>query len=175
MPEERIVIDFKAVDVPWRTVNDDVMGGVSRSRMRVTDDGTGVFEGELSLDNNGGFASVRALLGPTDLSGYAGIAVRARGDGRTYQLRFRLNDWFDGIAYRATFRPGTDWTEIVIPFSDFIPTFRGRVLDDQPPLDPSAIQQLVFMIADKTPGAFRLEVDRVHAVGTESLPSRESR
>jgi hypothetical protein len=53
----------------------------------------------LSLENNGGFASVRCLVGLTDLSEFAGLAVRVRGDGRPYQLRLRGNDRFDGVAY----------------------------------------------------------------------------
>lgn len=159
------VIDFKADDTQWQVVNDGVMGGLSQSRMRTTDDHTGVFEGELSLENNGGFASVRALLGPTDLSRFTGVALRVRGDGRTYQLRFRLSNGFDGVAYRASFETTTDWTTATIPFTSFVPTFRGRTLTDQPPLDPARIHQLTFMVADKTPGEFRLEIDWVKAVG----------
>jgi monofunctional biosynthetic peptidoglycan transglycosylase len=123
-----------------------------------------VFEGELSLENNGGFASVRARLGPTDLSGFAGVSVRIRGDGRTYQLRFRLDERFDGVAYRATFESTPEWSTVVIPFESFVPTFRGRTLRDRPPLDPTAIRQLSFMIADKTAGPFHLEIDWVRAV-----------
>lgn len=156
-----MILGHHIADVDWLIVNDGVMGGVSRSQIRVTDDDTAVFEGELSLENNGGFASVRALLGPTDLSGYRGVALRVRGDGRTYQIRFRVDGGFDGVSYRAMFEAGPDWTTVVVPFDAFVPVFRGRVLRDRPPLDPSAIHQLGFMLADKRPGSFRLEVGEV--------------
>ena len=43
----------------WFVVNDNVMGGVSNSSMIFTENETLVFKGRVSLDNNGGFASVR--------------------------------------------------------------------------------------------------------------------
>lgn len=48
----------------WQAINDGVMGGVSVSRLRFDSTGYAVFEGVVSLENNGGFASVRAS-GPT--------------------------------------------------------------------------------------------------------------
>lgn len=44
----------------WQAVNDGVMGGISDGRFRITADQTMEFFGTLSLENNGGFASVRS-------------------------------------------------------------------------------------------------------------------
>ena len=43
----------------WITVDDIVMGGLSSSLFRINTAGNGIFEGNISLDNNGGFSSVR--------------------------------------------------------------------------------------------------------------------
>ena len=43
----------------WHPINDGVMGGASISQLRFDSAGHAVFEGEVSLHNNGGFASVR--------------------------------------------------------------------------------------------------------------------
>jgi monofunctional biosynthetic peptidoglycan transglycosylase len=43
----------------WRIVNDDVMGGVSSSKLYLNEEQNLVFSGNLSLENNGGFASSR--------------------------------------------------------------------------------------------------------------------
>jgi monofunctional biosynthetic peptidoglycan transglycosylase len=163
MDEQNNLIDFSKADRGgWYVINDGVMGGVSQSDIRRTDQGTGVFEGVLSLENNGGFASVRVVVERRNLTAYSGLEVRVRGDGRTYQLRLRTNDSFDGIAYRADFetRDG-EWTTTRIPFDQFLPGFRGRTLSDAAPLDTSQIQQLGFMLADKKPGPFSLEIDFV--------------
>lgn len=163
MNKQNNLIDFSKADRGgWHAINDGVMGGVSQSDIRRTDQGTGVFEGVLSLENNGGFASVRVVVERRNLTTYSGLEVRVRGDGRTYQLRLRTNDSFDGIAYRADFetRDG-EWTTTRIPFGQFLPGFRGRTLSDAAPLDTSQIQQLGFMLADKKPGPFSLEIDFV--------------
>ena len=39
----------------WNIVNDDVMGGISKSYLSLNDEKNLVFNGYLSLDNNGGF------------------------------------------------------------------------------------------------------------------------
>jgi NADH dehydrogenase [ubiquinone] 1 alpha subcomplex assembly factor 1 len=43
----------------WRIVNDGVMGGLSSSKAIVEDDKI-IFSGNVSLENNGGFASLRS-------------------------------------------------------------------------------------------------------------------
>ena len=146
----------------WLMVNDGVMGGISRSEFGRTDQGTGLFTGRLSLDFNGGFASMRTALRDGNLSDHAGIEIRVRGDGRTYQLRLRTSNRYDGVSYRALFetRDG-EWTTVVVPFPEFQPTYRGRILRDVQPLDPARIEQLAFMLADKTPGPFALEIEFV--------------
>jgi len=161
--EPMLLIDFEGrTAVAWSVVNDGVMGGVSSSDIAATSDGTGLFAGELSLENNGGFASVRATLNRRDLSGFAGLEVRLRGDGRSYQMRLRTDNRFDGIAYRAEFTTRADeWTTVRIPFAQFEPTFRGRILTDVPPLDTARIAQVGFLLADKQPGAFALEIESV--------------
>lgn len=43
----------------WRVVNDGVMGGTSRSKFYLNSKGHGCFDGTVSLENNGGFCSVK--------------------------------------------------------------------------------------------------------------------
>ena len=59
---QRTLFDFSKPDAAqaWQPVNDGVMGGVSDGRFKITDQGTMEFLGTLSLENNGGFASVRS-------------------------------------------------------------------------------------------------------------------
>lgn len=160
-PNRENIVDFRPDNrLEWRAVNDGVMGGVSQSAIQPTEENTGLFSGVLSLENNGGFASVRTELGTCDLSEEAGLELRVKGDGRTYQVRLRTDDRFDGIAYRADFDTSEDeWITAQIPFDRFQATFRGSRVADAPPLDVSRIRQLAFMLADKRPGRFSLEID----------------
>ena len=164
-PDSIVLFDFsRSTAADWYVVNDGAMGGVSSSTMEVTAEGTGVFAGRLSLENNGGFASVRTALTGHDLGGYAGLVLRVRGDGHRYQVRLRTDARFDGLAYRADFDTAADrWITVVVPFDAFTPTFRGYVPRNAPPLDPAAVRQFGFLIGDEREGAFRLEIERVLA------------
>ncbi len=46
----------------WRIVNDAVMGGLSSSTVSINNEGKILFSGNVSLDNNGGFASLRSPI-----------------------------------------------------------------------------------------------------------------
>ena len=164
--EEKTLIDFGKSDEKenWSIVNDVVMGGVSQSKMIMTDDSTAIFQGNLSLENNGGFASVRTNPIDYRMAGYDGIIARVKGDGRTYQLRLITDGRFDGVSYRSEFQTTVDkWISIKLPFEGFVPTFRGRVVSDAPELTPGMIRQLGFLIADKKEGSFKLEIDWIGA------------
>ena len=151
----------------WRPINDGVMGGVSTGALRLSERGTGIFEGNVSFENGGGFASVRAEPDRLDLSAYAGIEIRVRGDGHRYRLRLHSHRGTDGLAYQADFHSGVgQWHEIALPFAAFVPTFRGRTPADAPPLDPATIEQIGLMIADRQAGPFRLEIGWIRAYGT---------
>lgn len=169
----RSLVDFE--DSPadtWQVVNDGVMGGLSRARFSV-DESTATFEGDVSLENGGGFASVRTRLEPVDLSRWDGIALRVEGGGKTFHLRLRTDDESDGIAYRASFvAPAGEARQVRVPFSAFEPTWRGRVPEGAPPLDPSRIEQIGFLISDEQAGPFRLQVEWIRAYrGPSTVPT----
>lgn len=148
----------------WRVVNDGVMGGRSRSTIRVTS-GHALFAGDVSAENNGGFASVRAPVFAGVTAGYDAISMRVRGDGKRYQLRVRMDHRWDGPAYKHPFvAPAGQWQEVELSFAAFEATFRGRPVPGAPPLDAGRIQQVGFLIADKQLGPFKLEVEWIKAV-----------
>lgn len=144
----------------WFIVNDDVMGGISQSGAEIVDNGVLLFTGDVSLENNGGFASLRSDNQAFGISDATHIVLRVRGDGQLYRLQLRNNARADNVAYTAFFETIADeWQEIAIPFSEFQPLFRSRVVADYPAIDPSQISSVGFMIQDKQVGEFRLEVD----------------
>jgi monofunctional biosynthetic peptidoglycan transglycosylase len=168
--QQKMVIEFSTPEEidQWRVVNDGVMGGLSKSQINKTQDNTAVFQGTISLENYGGFASVRTRPRTYNLTDYTGLIIRVKGDGKRYQFRVRTDDQSDGIGYRSHFTTKVDtWITVRVPFSEFVPTFRGRVLTDAPPLAPDQIRQIGFLIADKQEGSFRLEIDWIQAYKTK--------
>lgn len=151
----------------WRSVNDGVMGGLSTGTLRRSNGGSALFEGSVSFENNGGFASVRTSIGEQDLSAYEGLEIRIRGDGHRYRLRLHDHARLDGIAFQADFHSGIgEWHDVGLQFGAFRPSFRGRTPADAPALDTRTIRQIGLMIADRQEGSFRLEIAWIRAYRT---------
>jgi monofunctional biosynthetic peptidoglycan transglycosylase len=166
-PHMQVLFEFDEPTTTWSIIDDGVMGGLSRGRWQVAE-GTGVFQGELSLENNGGFSSVRSDPLDKAPAGATGFRLRVKGDGRRYQFRVRTDGNFDGVSYRAEFVTTKDaWQEVTLELKEFAPVFRGNVLKDYPALSADRVVTVGFLLADKTPGSFRLEVDWIGAVDPE--------
>lgn len=161
---DKLLFDFaNATNAAWRIVNDDVMGGVSTSRFRVTN-GVAVFSGEVSLANNGGFASVRSLAARHELGDADSFVIRVRGDGRRYKFTVRMEQRFDSAIYQCAFTPKSgEWEEHCLPQKAFGASFRGRVLTEAPLLNPAKVTSVGCLISDKQAGVFKLEIAWIKA------------
>jgi hypothetical protein len=164
--DDKLLIHFEGnAGGSWQIVNDGVMGGLSQSNIRRTTSGNALFTGNVSLRNNGGFASVRTIQ-PNNLSDFNGLRIRIKGDGKSYYLRLKSveNNRLTAHSYESRFQTKNgEWTEIRLPFSEFNPVFRGRALRNIEPLDLNAIAEISFMIRDAQEGPFQLEIESVHA------------
>ena len=158
-PAPKTTVNFLPEQQNWRSVNDTVMGGISNGDIRITSDGKALFSGTLSLENNGGFSSVRHDAKPFGLKESSGVKFRVKGDGKTYQFRVQMSGQFDGIAYKADFKTQAgQWQEILIPWSDFIATYRGYTPANAAKLTANQIQQIGFLVAGKQAGYFELKI-----------------
>ncbi|MEJ6603202.1 MAG: CIA30 family protein [Opitutaceae bacterium] len=163
------------VSLDWQIVNDSVMGGRSRSGLERVSDDVMRFRGQLSLENNGGFASVRASGRMPDLSAARAVSIRVKGDGRTYQLRLRTSDGWRTPDYSAAFTttPG-EWQTFVLPLKDFVAGWRGQTFRDAPPIDPTAINSVGILLGDKKPGGFSIDIDWIKAnAGNEPVVTKK--
>jgi monofunctional biosynthetic peptidoglycan transglycosylase len=167
--EDRTLFNFSGPDAAkaWVNVNDGVMGGVSDGRFEITENKTMEFFGALSLENNGGFASVRSRPTQVNLKAGDSVAARVRGDGREYRLNLYVPRGSGRYSFRQTFKTKKgEWIEVSLPVDKFVATWRGRVFPDQR-LDPSKVNSVGFLLADKKAGPFRLEVDWIKVTKAE--------
>ena len=156
-PEKNIGLDN------WSIVNDDVMGGISTSYLSVSDEKTLIFYGNLSLENNGGFASSRLRLSRKILAGVKSFSIRIKGDGNSYKMRLSQDN--RRASYSANFNSvDNKWVEVNIPIEDFVPTWRGYTYTDYPPITPERIGSLGLQISDKQEGEFKLEIKHIKAI-----------
>ena len=141
----------------WRITNDGVMGGVSTSAMIITGQ-DGLFTGDISLDNNGGFSSVYRRIEPLH-SDIKSISINVKGDGQTYQLKLIAK--VDGyrVTYRHQFTTKKDVTALHhFNLTDFVATFRGRLLTNAPVLLAKNVKEVGFLMTKKTAGKFALTI-----------------
>lgn len=165
LADEALLTDFAANgnDLGWFVVNDNVMGGRSEGGFELQQ-GELVFSGRTNTDG-GGFSSIRSAPTNLDLSNYAGIRLRVKGDGRRYTWRLTTDARWRGrpVGYWADFDTAAGaWTTVDIPFSRFAPKMRGQALDG-PPLDTARITGVGLMIYDRQDGPFEIRLARVGA------------
>ena len=147
---------------PWKTVSDVVMGGVSTGRI-VPAGAELRFEGCLSLRNNGGFALARRAVS-CGFAGSVGVRLLVVGDRRTYQLRLRHSNDFDGVAWRCAFSTNGAPQVVEMNCAEFEPVFRGRVVKGAGGLEPARIRQVGFLIGGRTEGEFSLRISSVELI-----------
>ena len=161
--------DLDNKNLNWSTVNDTVMGGRSSSIWESGSFSSSIFKGYLSLENNGGFASVRHDVRNKDFSDESGIYLKFIGDGRTYQFRIRSKStsWAD---YYHDFETQNDKEiSIFLPFQDFKASWRGLNLRMLPSLKSRDVIEVGLFLSDKKQGKFKLEISEILAMTEESF------
>ena len=159
-PQRAVLLDFDDDDeiAQWMPV--ERRGHGRRVAQRVASRrGPGIarFRGVVSLENAGGFASVRTSPRRWNSAGASAFVLRVLGDGRAYKFTVRTDDGFDGVQYQSRFTPPAgEWHEARLPVASFAATFRGRIVPGSAPLDPARVRALGLMISDRQAGPFEL-------------------
>jgi hypothetical protein len=161
-PDRLTLFDFSsAAEASWRVVNDGVMGGRSQGYVEI-EEGALRFTGTL-VTQGGGFTSVRADRA-VDLSGFAGLELKVRGGGRTFEVEVddgTRRDWRT-VSRRASFATDAEWALVRVPFSALRTTVFGQSVS-APPIDLTNVKRIGLYILDGIDGSFRLEVDSIRA------------
>lgn len=144
----------------WRVVDDVVMGGVSSGNFSINKEGYGDYNGKVSLENNGGFSSLRYDFSLIKVENYTKVVLKIKGDGKDYQ--FRIKDKQSNYhSYIYTFSTNKDWQIIEIPFVEMYPAFRGKKLNIGN-FNSETIEQIAFLIANKKNEQFQLLIKGIY-------------
>ncbi|QLG44021.1 CIA30 family protein [Costertonia aggregata] len=143
----------------WVVVNDGVMGGLSQGSFKLNKKGHGEFSGYVSLENNGGFSSIRYPIKTLSTEPYSRFEIKLRGDRKNYQFRAK-SQRYQRHSYISKIETNGDWQTITVKFSDMYPAFRGNILDI-PNYDGRALAEIAFLIGNKKAEDFKLEIDYI--------------
>ncbi len=158
------LVDFKANPTTdgWYVVDDVVMGGRSNGNFGLSEKGFGKFYGEVSLENNGGFSSVRYDMTTLKVTPQSKIRIRLKGDGNPYQFRVKARK-SEYYSYINSFDTTDGWQTLEFTLADLYPTFRGRKLD-LPNFDQTTLEELRFLIGNKKAQVFELLMESITVV-----------
>ena len=158
----QIIVDFNLNSElsSWKIVDDVVMGGSSNGDFRVNKDGHGEFYGTVSLENNGGFSSLRHRFPLLQITGFKDVILKIKGDGKRYQFRVKEKR-SDYHSFISSIQTNGDWQTIKVTLSEMYPAFRGRKLSIGN-LSSKSIEEIAFLIGNKTAENFKLEIDKIY-------------
>lgn len=158
----QIIFDFNSNSdtASWRIVDDVVMGGQSNGNFKINQEGYGEFYGNVSLENNGGFSSLRYRFSSMEVKDFKEVVLRVKGDGKKYQFRIKdsSSNYYSFISH---FETNGAWQTIKIVLSDMYPAFRGRTLE-MDSFSSEKIEEIAFLIGNKTAEKFNLELDKIY-------------
>ena len=158
-------IDFgknKAGDAGWYIINDGVMGGRSVGEGELKEESV-LFKGVISLENNGGFASMRSPFGRVDLSKYEQLTIRYRATGEPCKIMLESSRQFWQPYFAQRLEPTeSEWQTVQFDLNTLNqyrlarPTGRTTTKD--------ALKDIIrvgIMTDSKNASAFEIEVDYI--------------
>lgn len=146
----------------WYAVNDGVMGGRSDGTLTLKKDCLH-FEGEVSLENNGGFASFRCPYGKFNLSNYKSVQIRYKSTG--FDFAFVLEN--KQVYYEPNYKhklPNTqgEWTVAILHLNEFEGYKLGNPINEKLSKEiQSEIIRMGFISNEKKAGDFELCIDYI--------------
>ncbi|MEM6525185.1 MAG: CIA30 family protein [Bacteroidota bacterium] len=160
MVSSRIDFGVKNGNTTWRVVNDGVMGGLSTGKVNYSETSM-TFSGAVSLENNGGFASIRSAYARRDLSDFKKIKIKYRSEGYDFGLSLNRDRRFWIPNYKQNL-PQTDWQWKTAEFDllEFKEYYVGRPTGAK--INESLLSQIIqigLITNEKRAGSFKIEVD----------------
>jgi hypothetical protein len=146
----------------WNIVDDRVMGGISQSYFKLTDEGHGKFYGYVTTERNGGFSSVDYDLNTVKVTPTSKIKIKLKGDGKTFQFRVKAFE-YDRHNYIKEFDTTGEWQTIEIELSKMAPSWRGSALK-MADFDKDQITRITILIANGEKQNFELLIDSIEMV-----------
>ncbi|MFT5641327.1 MAG: NADH dehydrogenase [ubiquinone] 1 alpha subcomplex assembly factor 1 [Cyclobacteriaceae bacterium] len=162
-PNEPVIIDFSLPKEAnkWVVVNDGVMGGLSKGKLTLTKQGV-KFYGTVSLENNGGFTSLRSPYSRLDLSQFQKFSIKYKSEGVLHAFQLEHHDRFYLPNHKLPLKNSEEWTIIEYDLRDLDQYQMGRKTNQK--MSDEALSKnirLGFITSEKRAGSFTLEIAEI--------------
>ena len=150
----------------WKLLSDNIMGGVTKSKIEYTNNSV-LLSGNISLDNYGGFSSIKTKYKSVDLSKYNGIKIKFKSTNQKFAFTLEDNQNWTQPNYKREFSSKKDdtWEEVIIYFKDFQEIVIGETTGNM--MKSKSLKNIVrmgIMTYEKKEGPFSLEVDYIEFI-----------
>lgn len=161
IPNSRVIFDFNTQNniSNWRIINDAVMGGMSKGKFSLNENNKGVFEGVVSIENNGGFSFLRHRFQQLNIAEFSKIILYVKGDGKKYQFRMKSNK-NEQHSYVTYFQTTNEWQLLEFDLADLKPAFRGKTVN-MANYPGEQVEEIGFLIGNKCNEQFKLIIDSI--------------
>ncbi len=161
---EKILLDASLMKTEkrWKVVNDGVMGGLSSSEVFVNENEKIVFKGDISLENNGGFASLRSPIKNYNFENFSGLEISINGYGKQFNISMKETVNFTGYFYRINFATEENgFTTLKFLFNQFKLFYFGKEVVSNTSIPLDKIKQISILVSDEQEGKFSAEIDYI--------------
>jgi hypothetical protein len=153
----------------WGIVSDAAQGGASRARVDVVSGGPAGSKKSMRVSGTlaeKGFAGAWVALDSgsrsVDASAFAGVRLRARGEGA---VLVGLRGGMPFANHMARHALAGEWTLLEVPFASLAAAGAAK------PFDAHDVRWLGVQASSETTGAFAFEIDDVELYGSTAAPS----
>jgi hypothetical protein len=174
----------------WQIITDAIIGGKSKCSLKFAPPkedaplGSAIFSGVLDSDIAGaqgnviksGFCAARYRLPPQDddLGQYEGLAMRVKGDGRTYTVNVQCDTWFEDDLYQGFIvTPADEWVTVELPFNQFLLTSGGYVRTEQRKFNPETLETIAFCLTSSKAPVVGVGLRLPGALGAAAADDKE--
>jgi NADH dehydrogenase [ubiquinone] 1 alpha subcomplex assembly factor 1 len=150
----------------WVLLSDNIMGGITKSKIEYTDNSV-LLSGNISLDNYGGFSSIKTQYKSFDLSQFNAIKIKFKSTNQKFVFTLEDDQDWTQPNYINEFSSKKDetWEEATIYFKDFKEIIIGQPTGNIMKFRSlKNIVRLGIMTKEKKEGPFSLEVDYIEFI-----------
>jgi monofunctional biosynthetic peptidoglycan transglycosylase len=163
------IIDFgnsNGKNQEWMLLSDNIMGGNTKSKIEYTNNSV-LLSGNISLDNYGGFSSIKTKYKSFDLSKFTAIKIKFKSTKQKFAFTLEDNQNWTQPNYKYEFSAKKDdtWEEVTIYFKDFKEIIIGEPTGNL--MKSKSLKNIVrmgIMTSEKKEGSFTLEVDYIEFI-----------
>ena len=150
----------------WVILSDNVMGGLSEAQLKYETTSI-IVKGFVSLENRGGFVSIKSTFGKVNLSQYKTVKIKFRSTNQKYSFTLENSRRWYEASYKHDFKAKeiNKWETVSLNLTDFIEEVIGEPTGNKTSNKIlEGIVRIGISTNEKREGPFELEIESIEFI-----------